>query len=78
MKSYHENGNTAAHWDNNGGKAWYENGNTAAHWDNNGGRSWYENGNVKGQGNEIYLGDNIRFYAGPGGVNIFVNGDRVN
>ena len=59
-------------------KSYHENGNTAAHWDNNGGRSWYENGNVKGQGNEIYLGDNIRFYAGPGGVNIFVNGDRVN
>ena len=77
-RAYYENGKTAAAWDNNGGRAYYENGKTAAAWDNNGGRAYYENGNSKGQGTEIYLGDGIRIYAGPGGVGIYVNGESVN
>ena len=77
-KAWYKNDKLAAHWGNNGGKAWYENDKLAAHWGNNGGKAWYENGNYKGRGNEIYLGDNIRIYAGPGGVRIYVNGESVN
>jgi len=77
-KVWYINGNTAAHWDNSGGRAWYENGNVAAGWDKTGGEALDENGNIKALGTEIYLGDFIKFYAGVGGVSIYVDGNLIN
>jgi len=76
---HHRNGVNAANWDSQVGDAWHDNRIKATSWNNDVGKAWYdESGDYKGRGTEIYLGDNIRIYAGPRGVRIYVNGECVN